>query len=246
MQWRQLSFIVLLALTLMHVLPARTESVSRYGEKRAETPGKSLACGTYRGRVEAALVHSRIRHALRERIAEAASRFKTYVAGNVVVLEDDGALVSEPSVHPFDLDGQGLRFTPNSAGGYDVTMTPVQFDTVLGVDLTAGDDTNHRVAFSSVFTFPFFGRNWDHVWVTSNGNVTFGAPGTEGRFNELDFFLELPMIAAFFTDLDPSRIGSVFYRQEPDRFVVTWDGITEFGNFNSNTLQLTAFPGRRV
>lgn len=187
-------------------------------------------------------MHSRIRHALRERIAEAASRFKTYVTGNVVVLEDDGALVSEPSVHPFDLDGQGLRFTPNSAGGYDVTMTPVQFDTVLGVDLTAGDDTNHRVAFSSVFTFPFFGRNWDHVWVTSNGNVTFGAPGTEGRFNELDFFLELPMIAAFFTDLDPSRIGSVFYRQEPDRFVVTWDGITEFGNFNSNTLQLTLFP----
>lgn len=192
MKWRQLRFITLLAFTLVCVLPARTESVKRHGQKKGEIPAGGFACGTYAGRVEAALVHSRIRHALRERTAEAASRFKTYVAGNVVVLEDDGALVSEPSVHPFDLDGQGLRFTPNSGGGYDVTSAPAQFDTVLGIDLNAGDDTNHRVPFSSVFTFPFFGHNWDHVWVTSNGNVTFGAPGTEGRFNELDFFSNSP------------------------------------------------------
>jgi len=160
-------------------------------------------------------------------------------SGNVTVIEDDGTLITDPVTSAFDLDGRALRFVPNTEDGYDIDFVPMTFDTSFGQDLRAGDDTNHLIQFTPGFSFPFFGTVWQDVWIRSNGNVTFGSIGNPSAFDPLDFYLDLPMIAAFFTDLDPSRRGQVFYKQEQNRFIVTWVDVTEFGGFNSNTIQLT-------
>jgi hypothetical protein len=150
--------------------------------------------------------------------------------------------LSASAKSPFDLDGKRLHFAPNASGGYDVTDLPLAFDANFGTNLNAGDDTNHRISFTAGFSFPFFGVTWDHVFVRSNANVTFGGIGNPDFYDPNDFLLELPMIAALFADLNPAAGGRVLYRQAADRFLVTWDRLPEFDTNNSNTLQLTLFP----
>ncbi|TFB09772.1 choice-of-anchor D domain-containing protein, partial [Candidatus Marinimicrobia bacterium MT.SAG.3] len=145
------------------------------------------------------------------------------------------------SDNPFDLDGFTLFFSPNATAGYDVNRIPFSFDTVLGSNVFAGDDTNHEFNITSGFSFPFFGTNWTNIWVRSNGNVTFGDISNTIFFDPMDFELELPMIAAFFTDLDPSTGGGVFFKEEATKFTVTWYIIPEFEVLNSNTIQLVLF-----
>lgn len=201
------------------------------------SPG--FVCGAYPNRLLDHLVSEKIHVARRFGLKRMHTPVRTSVIGNLVVIEDNETLIREPRTSPFDLDGRQLHFMPNANGGYDITFVPMDFDTAAGIDVNAGDDTHHRIDFSSGFSFPYFGTDWDHVWIHANGRVTFGHVDDQEAFDHRDFFAEIPMIAVLFTDLDPTESGLVQYRQETDRFIVTWDGITEFGSFNSNTVQLT-------
>ncbi|MCH7886693.1 MAG: T9SS type A sorting domain-containing protein [Candidatus Marinimicrobia bacterium] len=158
--------------------------------------------------------------------------------GDVAVMVDDGILIRPPAANPFDLDGLTFLFTPNVSGGYDVDTVSFSFDTTFGLNVLAGDDTNHEFILTGGFSFPYFDTTWTNIWVRSNGNVTFGDIGNPSFFDPNDFGLELPMIAAFFGDLDPSVGGSVHAKEELTKFTVTWNAIPEFGVSNSNTLQL--------
>ncbi|MGH7493571.1 MAG: hypothetical protein ACREOO_14430 [bacterium] len=207
-----------------------------------------LINGSYPDRIYDALwLHRTQADRLRARNARpavGAAATSAQAVGDIVVIEDDGTLVVDPFNNPFDLDQRTLRFTPNASGSYDVTAAPFSFDPDLGTKINAGDDTNHEITFTNGFSFPFFGTTWNSVWVRSNGNVTFGGITYE-FYNPNDFLLDSPMIAAFFTDLNPDLAvggsGQLLYKQLSDRFVVTWDRITEFGISNSNTVQLTLF-----
>lgn len=158
--------------------------------------------------------------------------------GDVAVLVDDGTLLRPPAANPFDLDGLTLLFTPNASGGYNVDEVTFAFDMNFGDDVQAGDDTNHEFNLTGGFSFPFFGTTWTNIWVRSNGNITFGAIGEPDFYDINDFNLHLPMIAAFFADLDPSADGSVHAKEELTKFTVTWNAVPEFDLNNSNTLQL--------
>ena len=122
--------------------------------------------------------------------------------GDVAVMVDDGTLIIPPNTIPVDLDGLTLLFTPNDSGGYDVDTVAFTFDMTFGTNVGAGDDTNHEFNLAGGFSFPYFDTAWTNIWVRSNGNVTFGAIGNPLFYDPLDFISELPMIAAFFTDLD--------------------------------------------
>jgi hypothetical protein len=213
--------------------------------RRAKLPAPGagrFVCGTYPDRLQDEILTRKIHRARLAARNFVAAPARTYTAGNFVVIEDDGTLIIEPFSNPFDLDALRLHFAPNANGGYDVTSPAFFFDTDFGVNLNAGDDTNHRIDFTSGFSFRFFGTTWDHVWVRSNANVTFGGIGNPDFYDPNDVLLELPMIAALFADLNPAAGGRVLYRQAADRFVVTWDQIPEAGANNSNTVQLTLFP----
>ncbi len=229
---------VLVSPPLFFVMAVEAAEKSR----RFDASRDGFVCGTYPGRIYDELRRHRINSAkLRaENLKKRTSRSQD--VGDIAVIEDDGTLVIDPFNNPLDFDQLTLHFSLNASGGYDVTLLPLAFDTDFGTDLNAGDDTNHEITFTGGFTFPFFGTTWTKVWIRSNGNVTFGGIGDHNFYEPNDFFLELPMLAAFFADLDPAVAGSVLYNQKADRFVVTWDRITEFRNTNSNTTQLALFP----
>ena len=203
-----------------------------------------FVCGT----MDRHLSHSKsmMRHAenlLRlSKIQRSPAVFADFDDGDIAVIVDDGTLIIPPAANLFDLDGLTLLFTPNDSGGYDVDTTTFTFYTALDINLNAGDDTNHPVNFTSGFSFSYFGTSWDSVYVRSNGNVTFGSlEGTSPAWNPADLFLEIPIIAAYFGDLDPAVAGGVFVKQDIDKFIITWNNLPEFGRSNSNTIQLVLF-----
>ena len=89
------------------------------------------------------------------------------------------------------------------------------------------------------FDLEFFGETHEGVFINNNGNLSFGggfsAYSAEG-FPIADF----PMIAPFWGDVDTrdNAGGVVYYRSEPNRFVVTWDNV---GYYNSNDDLLNTF-----
>src|SRR5262245_1343454 len=208
--------------------PVWAESARPKGNSGRNLPSSQtngFVCGTYPDRIVDELLFHKMQRARLAQLQRPLAPARAHVAGNLVVIQDDGSLVTEPGRNAFDLDGRRLHFAPNTSGSYDITSLPLAFDTNFGTNLNAGDDTNHRIAFTAGFSFRFFGTVWDHVYVRSNANVTFGGIGNPDFYDPNDFFIDppVPMIAALFADLNPAQSGRVLYRQDASRFVITWD-----------------------
>jgi hypothetical protein len=154
--------------------------------------------------------------------------------GEIAVLQDTGDLVAK--ANPMDLGDVGLRFMPNTNGGYDVSRTAYGFRQPLGSRMTLGDDDMREVVLS--FVFPFFGNGYDRVFVNSDGNLTFGegdAASTERSVSRL--LTGPPRVAPLFADLDPSTSGTVFTHHDSGIFSATWCAIREYGGPASATVQ---------
>ncbi len=82
------------------------------------------------------------------------------------------------------------------------------------------------------FTFPFFDRDDDDVYVGINGYLTFGAGDSTFAWTDPDDFLDRPRIAAFATDLYLFGASSVFTNEITmaggDAFVVTYEDMGVF------------------
>ena len=117
-------------------------------------------------------------------------------------------------------DHQTLRFTPNTSGGYDITPVPFTFETDLGEKLpitSRGDGRNHKVDF----TFPFYGKTYSEIYVTSVGLLRMGEslyhPNLQYHYGRF------PGIFSLLVDLEPAAGGGVYARVEAERLIVTWD-----------------------
>ncbi len=163
--------------------------------------------------------------------------------GEIAVLQDDGSLIVP--ANPFDLDGLGLLFQRNAAGGYDVSRTDPTFRSPLGDRLTlADDDATQR---SIPFGFPFYGRSQTAAFVNSDGNLTFGESDTATTERGLGRLLSgAPRVAAFFADLDPSAGGGVFVSAGSGAFTVTWCSVRGFDSPSSVTTQASLLPDGSV
>ena len=154
--------------------------------------------------------------------------------GEIGVLQDTGDLVAR--ANPMDLGDVGLRFMPNTNGGYDVSRTAYGFRQPLGSRMTLADDDMREVVLS--FVFPFFGNGYDRVFVNSDGNLTFGegdAASTERSVSRL--LTGPPRVAPLFADLDPSTSGTVFTYHDSGIFSATWCAIREYGRPATATVQ---------
>ncbi|MCD6288321.1 MAG: hypothetical protein J7M12_04320, partial [Candidatus Hydrogenedentes bacterium] len=125
----------------------------------------------------------------------------------------------------------------------DVVCAPFSFDSAAGTPVTLADDNSVFVPFTGGFQFSFYGILRDGVNICSNGSVTF-APEDDVTFSgsAAEFLFEEPRIGVFYDDIDPTRRGSVFFRQEPNAFIVTWENVSEYRDgsapLNSNTFQI--------
>ena len=160
--------------------------------------------------------------------------------GEIAVVQDEGDLIESPNA--YDLRNLGLRFTRNSAGGYDVTRIDGAFRTSLGIRLTLTDDDS--VPLNVAFGFSFYGRTQSTAFVNSDGNVTFEQEDRASTDRNVARLLTgPPRVAPFLADLDPSTGGGrVFGNAAADQYTVTWCGVRGFDSTRTTNAQLTLLP----
>jgi hypothetical protein len=201
----------------------------------AETPERDPGCGTYPGlRNLQAAVHRYFERRVASGRLFSLSQAPPETAGNIVLLEGDRTIVSENN--RFDLHGSSLSFSP-SGNGYRVRQVAGQLEPGLGDPVRLRDDATTPIDLR--FAVRFFGERWDRVFLNSDGNLTLPTGDRASTERSLRRFLTgPPRIAPFFADLDPSSGGTVRVASLPERLVVTWDGVPEFGVSNQNSFQV--------
>ncbi len=147
-----------------------------------------------------------------------------------------------------DLTGQTYRFNSASGTGWNASASG-QFITNLGTNLNLGDDTllrNQPLGFS--FNIPGSPRfNTNAIDISSNGWIGLNPneiPDTGFVVLESGAeFVKYERIAGWWDDLDPSVSGGVYFNQlsNPQRVVITWDQVPQFGATDSNTVQIVLF-----
>jgi hypothetical protein len=154
-------------------------------------------------------------------------------------------------LNSFDLDGKTIRFTPNAAGGYDLSLVPFAFDLSLGTDITASlmriglaDRNDGTAEFKPGFDFPFFGTNYSTLYINANGNVTFTGPSSIASESLENLTNNFGRIAAFWDDLDFRRIGALYAKTvgtPATKAVITWNAVPKntTASTQPNTFQLT-------
>lgn len=219
----------------------------------ARTP--PVVCGTERGmRVAAPAEHEAQWRALRRlkafaRVAEAP---RAADHGQIAVMDARGGVVMEPN--PFNLTGRGITFGPAAAAAarYLLQTGPQTFDSqaaARGQRLEGLDDDDFRTV-DLPFGFPFFGQIYRRMFVHSDGNVTFRQPDADSAARSLGrLFSGPPRIAPLFSDLDPTRGGSVSVDLDANRAVITWQEVPEYRDFGTGprqTFQLVLEAGGRI
>jgi hypothetical protein len=164
--------------------------------------------------------------------------------GEIAVVQDESDLILPPN--PYDLRGLGLRFTRNSAGGYDVRRIDGTFRATLGTRLTLSDDDS---ANGSVpFSFSFYGRSATAAFVNSDGNITFGeADKSSTERNVARLLTGPPRVSPFLADLDPTTgSGRIFLNAAADQYTVTWCNVRGFDSARTTTVQATLLPNGTI
>jgi hypothetical protein len=213
--------------------PSRSPAAGSLATRKAERTD-----GNPRGRLFDALWLHRSRADRPHRDALTGGRDALDV-GEIAVVQDEGDLIASPNA--YDLGNVGLRFTRNSAGGYDVSRIDAAFRTGLGTRLTLTDDDSAQV--NVAFGFPFYGRNQQTAFVNSDGNVTFEEEDRASTDRNVARLLTgPPRLAPFLADLDPSTGGRVYANAAADQYTVTWCAVRGFESARTTNAQLTLLP----
>ncbi len=132
--------------------------------------------------------------------------------------------------HPSLPDQRTLRFSPNAAGGYDVSLASFHFESDLGANLHLLDDWGSgRPAAQLHFAFPFYGQTYDRVYANNDGTIALGHELTSFFSYALHYGGSTPMLLPLLLDLNPGVAGGdVFVRQEAERLIVTWQRMPGF------------------
>jgi len=143
----------------------------------------------------------------------------------------------------FDLSNKAILFTPKVGDSYDVcvqAITQLPTNPSGGTSLSLGDDSSTSVNVLSGQTVWLYGSSFSTFYVGSNGYITFTQG--DGDFSEsIDDHFDTKRISVLFDDLNPARGGTISWRQLPDRVVVTWQNVPEYGQSTSNTFQVEMY-----
>jgi hypothetical protein len=164
--------------------------------------------------------------------------------GEIAVIEGSKSTIIDPN--SFDLQRKRIILTETS-GDYKLRVRGGSISSSQGSPVTIGDDASLQVAFTSGFSFPFYGKTYTSVFINSDGNLTFTEK--DDASTPRDLFRTLqgpPRVAAFFADLDPSDGGEVRVSQSGTKFRVTWVDVPEFGTNNHNTIQVTLYRNGNI
>ena len=149
----------------------------------------------------------------------------------------------------FDLQNVSLLLTPDgSSNVYSactnaaaVFPTPTAGHTVLPLN----DDAFTNIVLAGGTSVVVHGVAYTNLFIGSNGYITFSGgdvardPVTADHFNQ-------PRVSGLMNDLNPLIGGAVFFGQESDRAVVTFDEIRKFNTAEENSFQIELFFDGRI
>ncbi len=221
-------------------------------------------CGTYRGRLQAELqLHRRAERVRRGlggvRMSEGGAAAGVVAAplwtarpdvNNIAIIEASDGVVMQ--ANSFDLAYRTVTFTP-SGQTYQYSLAGAAYDDVAAAQGSIvgglGDDDSRLLTLP--FAFPFYGKQYNQVYLNSDGNLTFGQADHESSARSLARITAgPPRIAPLFEDLDPSKyVGEVTTDFAPDRAVVSWRSVPEYqdtGIGRAQTFQVRLYPDGRI
>ncbi|MDG5814866.1 S8 family serine peptidase [Chitinispirillales bacterium ANBcel5] len=89
------------------------------------------------------------------------------------------------------------------------------------------------------FSFPFYGTEYDRIFVSSNGFITFGS-GSGQYVNYPIPSINNParLIAPFFDDINPRAMGNIYYQANSDSVIVQFENCARYGGNGVYTFQV--------
>ena len=143
-----------------------------------------------------------------------------------------------------DLDNWSLMFSPNGTvdfyAGCAEEIDELPTDPAGGTTISLADDDYETINIGGGESVLLYGTSYSTFYVSSNGYITFGSGDTDYTEDLADHFSQ-PRIAGLYDDLNPSSGGTVSWKQEADRVVVTYLNVYEYGTTNPNTFQIEMF-----
>ncbi len=166
---------------------------------------------------------------------------------NIDVLPKTSFFTEQFQAGQADLSGLSITFTPDNSENYYSTChnTITELPTIPeeGIRIFNGsgyDESVYNVNINNGKTVLLYGAAWDNFNICTNGYISFGDSESIWVFSFAEHF-NIPRISMFFTDLNPSYGGEVYYQQLSDRMVVSFVDVMEFSTAASHTFQAEMF-----
>ncbi len=156
---------------------------------------------------------------------------------------------TEDFLADFDLGNSAILYAPNGSVDFYSSCT---FETLVlptdpagGTPVVVSDTGSVEVNLTDGAQVHLYGVSYNTVYINANGNITLVGPDDDTT-ETFDEHFDQPRISLLYDDLDPSEGGTLSYKQLADRFVVTWQDISEDGVNNDNTFQVELYYDGRV
>ncbi|MBK8976368.1 MAG: hypothetical protein IPM29_10600 [Planctomycetes bacterium] len=147
---------------------------------------------------------------------------------------------------PIDISNTDFTLFPNMGGS--LVLAPVgMFNANFSNNLFLSDD-EVSADLQLGFTGLYGGLAISTIRVSSNGFV-YLEPGSDSGCcsGDIQSFLDNEArVAGFWTDLNPTAGGGVYFDTFPGMAMVTWDNVPEYGQANANTFQIKFWADGRI
>ena len=107
----------------------------------------------------------------------------------------------------------------------DISTTGTLVNSWIATSIYPAVDEGKAGPFPLGFTFKYYGNEYGDVWFSSNGFISFVDITDAGMTNSTIPNSSVPnnLVAGIWDDLDGKTTGKVYYKQEPDKFIVQFD-----------------------
>lgn len=133
----------------------------------------------------------------------------------------------------------------DEVGGPQYVWDDISSTGELLSSISGCDDCYESHAIS--FSFPFYDKEFDTIYVSSNGYITLGA-GSSGYSTYPIPSTSLPqnLIAGFYRDLNPGSGGSVYFQDFGDRVVVQFNNVYQYSTTSPYTYQMVLYKNGKI
>jgi len=107
----------------------------------------------------------------------------------------------------------------------DISTTGTLVTNWIPTSSYSGEDEGKAGPFDLGFTFKYYGVEYSNVWFCSNGFISFSDITDAAMNNDQIPNSDIPnnLIAGIWDDLDGGTTGSVYYKQETNKFIIQYD-----------------------